>query len=243
MWSLFLFVLPLATGALTVLLLWLAEGTRFQIRGVVGPFFVSVSFVFGLLASLVTSDVWASINRATLLVDQEAGALRSVLRIAESDPFGEAIRFIRPRLEEFVAIELKNRDARLESAGAPAQRLENLSRDIYAYIANPKSFGGDPVMRGNLLTRFEAMRDARFQRLAITSDHISDAKLALVLMTGFLTQIAIAMVHAGSMRPKIASLVLFSLTCSVFLVSVDYFQTHQTGFDLVSWRALEAALR
>lgn len=243
LWSLFLFVLPLAMGAATVAILMRAEGTRFEIRGVVAPYFVSVSFVFCLLASLVTSDVWSSIGKMTQLVDQEGAALRAMMRSAQADPSGESLSRMRPLVQEFIRLELAYRGADLRSARENSREVEELSVGVYAHIADPRSFGGDNVLRANALSKFEAVREARFQRLALATDRVAAAKMALLLVTGFLTQIAIAMVHAGARRPMIAAMALFSVTFSLLLGALDFFQTHRGSFDLVSWHALELALR
>lgn len=243
MWVLFLFLLPLATGAATVFIVSRTEGTRLEIRGLVGPFFVSVSFIFGLLVSLVTSDVWQSISRANLLVSQEAAALRAVLHLADADRTGEATKRVRPLVDAFVRFELTHKNADLLSHGDDVRQLEEASRGLHQFVGDPSSFGGDSVLRSNMISKLEAVREMRFQRLAVTTDRVASAKLALLFVTGFLTQIAICMVHAGNLRPMIAAMSLFSLSFGVFVVALDFFQSHTANIGLVSWRALELAVQ
>jgi len=58
---------------------------------------------------------------------------------------------------------------------------------------------------------------ARSERLAIASDSTSELKWAVVLILGFITQIAIGAVHLTKPRAQIAALAIFSVAVIVSL--------------------------
>lgn len=54
---LYLGVLPLLMGLFTVRLFNRIDNSKFQVRGIVGPYFAALALLFGLFSSLTASDV------------------------------------------------------------------------------------------------------------------------------------------------------------------------------------------
>ena len=60
--------IPLVTGFISVLLVSSLLGTKFEVKGIVAPYFMSVAIMFALFASLMVEDTWMEISRANNLI-------------------------------------------------------------------------------------------------------------------------------------------------------------------------------
>ena len=81
---LYLGALPLLMGVVTVFLFIRIDNSRFQVRGIVGPYFAALALLFGLFSSLTASDVWQRIGKANTLICAEVNSLSSLLRLSET---------------------------------------------------------------------------------------------------------------------------------------------------------------
>ncbi|MEK9873926.1 MAG: hypothetical protein VW583_09240, partial [Betaproteobacteria bacterium] len=79
---------PVVTGIIAVLLVTGLAGTKFEVKGVVGPYFGALAIMFGLFASLMAGDTWREISRANALLAKEVNSLRAIDTLANSSEQG-----------------------------------------------------------------------------------------------------------------------------------------------------------
>ena len=74
---------PFCSGIFTIYLFTKLDQSKYQVRGVVGPYFAAIALLFGLFASLSAGDVWQRLNVENNLIVSEVNSLRTMLRIAD----------------------------------------------------------------------------------------------------------------------------------------------------------------
>jgi len=201
-------VLPLFAGVLTVAGFNYLDRTRFQVRGIVGPYFAALALMFGLFASLTAGDVWQRISRANTLVNAEVNSLRSVLRLADAmEIHRQDIR----RLVDQHINEVEESEFRHIASTVPASPDLQGLRALYHIGVNPANFNGNTPVQSEFLHALEQVRSAHMERLDVRQSHLATTKLVIIFMFGVLTQFAIALCHAGNVRATWASVMLFSI--------------------------------
>lgn len=135
--------LPLILGALTVVCFEYLDRSKFQIRGVVGPYFAALALLFGLFASLTASDVWQRIGKANSLVSAEVNALRSLLSLSEV--MGAESATIKVIVHDY-ARELQEMEFTNVKAIPSAKTVEALNR-LYQIAADPANFNRVPAIQ------------------------------------------------------------------------------------------------
>ena len=75
--------LPVLTGVFTVGLVLVLSGTKFEVKGVVGPYFGALAVMFGLFASLMAGDTWRQISLANGLLAKEVNLIRGINVLSE----------------------------------------------------------------------------------------------------------------------------------------------------------------
>ena len=229
------FLYPLLAGLLVSLGWQRLDQTRFAIRGVVGPYFAALALLFGLFASLTAGDVWQRVGRSNTLVATEVNSLRSLLRLAEAlGPTAAAV----PGAVRGYASEVEREEfERSPVEAANAKPLESL-RALYRIAVDPAVFAGHPQVEAQFLASLETVRSARLERLELRKAHLAPVKLRIIFLFGVLTQIAIALCHAGNPRALGAAVLLFSIAFSACVAILTTFDDPQAFARLVSDRVL-----
>jgi hypothetical protein len=204
-------LLPLLLGVAVCFFFFHLDKSRFTIRGVVGPYFSSVAILFALFASLLAAELWQRQNKEDVLLHLEMNGLKSMLHITASlDPETTVVRdAIRSYLRQTAyGAELAPRRDSVEQQ--PSAALKQL----YRLAADPTTFKGNAVANAAFLQSLDAVRSAREDRTDLHKAHVAPSKFFTLLLFGLLTQIAIALCHAGNPRALAASVMLFSVAFS-----------------------------
>lgn len=209
--------------------IWVAHRSRYAAliapwRGLSPPFVNVVGVLFALTLAFIANDTWLAHDRAIMAVQQEAGALRGLLVLAEGtapatrQAVGDAVQAY-ARL--VTAEEWPLMAQRRHSARADAQLdalLAVLARD--SQTAAP--------LQARLLDEALKVRGTRDTRLALSRAHVNPLKWVGMALLGYLSLIAIAMVYVDQKRAEIAAVVLFSLaagpTAAIVLIQANPFQ-------------------
>lgn len=229
------FLYPLLAGVLVSLGWQKLDQTRYAIRGVVGPYFAALALLFGLFASLTAGDVWQRVGRANTLVATEVNSLRSLLRLAEAVGPGAAV--VATTVQRY-ATEVEQQEFERSAAEAANAAPLDAMRALYRIAVDPTVFAGHPQAQAQFLASLEMVRSARLERLELRKAHLAPVKLKILFLFGVLTQIAIALCHAGNPRALGAAVMLFSLAFSACVAILTTFDDPRAFARLVSDQVL-----
>lgn len=231
---LYLGLLPLLMGALTVYLFNRLDNSRFQVRGVVGPYFAALALLFGLFSSLTASDVWQRIGKANTLVCAEVNSLRSLLRLSET--LGPNATKIKTTINDYVK-EIQQSEFIDKKDIPSAMPVESLNR-LYQIAADPANFNNVAPIQAEFLKSLEQVRSAHLERIELRKTHLSSTKLLIIFIFGLLTQFSIALCHAGNSRASWASVMLFSVAFSAAITVLTVFENPANFSSMISTSAL-----
>lgn len=231
---LYLGLLPLLMGALTVYLFNRLDNSRFQVRGVVGPYFAALALLFGLFSSLTASDVWQRIGKANTLVCAEVNSLRSLLRLSET--LGPNATKIKTTINDYVK-EIQQSEFIDKKDIPSAMPVESLNR-LYQIAADPANFNNVAPVQAEFLESLEQVRSAHLERIELRKTHLSSTKLLIIFIFGLLTQFSIALCHAGNSRASWASVMLFSVAFSAAITVLTVFENPANFSSMISTSAL-----
>jgi hypothetical protein len=204
-----LFAFYLATAALMV---WLSfrsplSGHVQSFKGVVGPFFGSVSIIFGLLVAFLSNDIWDRNKQAERVVLTESDTLVALYSLSiasgsDSKALRSSIRGYASAVaeDEWPRLQLQERSAKTDAA------LNALLREV----ALPGTSKDSSVQR-TMLDMVLKIRAAHEDRLEISNDRTAVTKWGAVLLLALITQLAIAVVHLEKPRSQAVALFIFTL--------------------------------
>ena len=184
-------------------------------NGVVGPFFVSVILIFGLLHSFVAREIWQRNGEAAQVVRAEGDALRVLSHLTpESEPAAARIQdLIRAYAQSVIADEWPQMQQGKGGVGSETAFASLLT----AIVDAPVSRSNTPAVQRARIDIVLKLHTLRGTRLAIAGDTTDDIKWATLLVLGLVAQIAIAAVHLETPRPQIAALAIFSTAAIIAL--------------------------
>ena len=198
-------------------------------KGIVGPFFTSVTLVFGLLTGFVASEVWHRNAEAKRIVRAEADTLLSLYYLApETSPDAVTIhRLIRAYAESVVQQEWKQMQAG-KDAPATVAALDALFREVLSGSApgatnpgaiTPGAINGavNPAVERARIDTALTLRTTRSSRLWLSEDRTDELKWAILLILAVIAQCAIAAVHLEKRGPQLAALTIFAATVVIAL--------------------------
>ncbi|MFO1152703.1 MAG: hypothetical protein U1E42_03400 [Rhodospirillales bacterium] len=215
-----------------IFLLWLTQRSRYAgfirtYRGIAATFLNVIGVLFALNLAFLANDTWLAHDRARQAVSQEAGALRSILALAERLPAAS-----RAKVDGAVttyARQAATADwpllALRQSSPAVAEDLNALlmllaSEEVAAQVNAP--------VQSLLLQQAVQVRSMRDLRIALSDTHVNPFKWLGMAFLGFLTMISIAMVHVDSSRAEFLAIALFAAaaapTAGIILVHGNPFQ-------------------
>lgn len=231
---LYLGALPLLMGALTVCLFIRIDNSRFQVRGVVGPYFAALALLFGLFSSLTASDVWQRIGKANTLICTEVNSLSSLLRLSET--LGSNSITIKAAISDYVN-EIQQSEFIKKNDIPSATPVESLNR-LYQIAANPVNFNHVSPIQTEFLRSLEQVRSAHLERIELRKTHLSNTKILIIFIFGLLTQFSIALCHAGNSRATWASVMLFSVAFSAAISVLTVFENPTNFSSMISTSAI-----
>jgi Protein of unknown function (DUF4239) len=197
-----------------------------RFRGVVPPFFGSVTLILAILIGFLANDIWDRDQRAVTSVRNEADGLVTLFTLVSTsgtpvaDPVANAIRTYATAVtkKEWPAM------ARGESAPEAEKALDDLLRIITHPVSAPES---NPVLDRALLDTVLGIRANRNTRLALSEDETAPLKWVAVLTLAVMSQISLAVVHLEKTRPQIAAMTIYTVSL-IFLLGL--LATHEVPF-------------
>ncbi len=209
MHSLFVY-LPMFLGVGVCTAFWLLDRSPVSVRGVSPSYISAVALLFSLYGGLMAKEAWDKLSRIEVIITTETNALRSMLRIAEAvDPFG---RFDIDRKVTRYVSEVREKEYNINVTEENLLKSKSLQY-LYNMVAREDVFP-DSVLKSHFLSSVETLHSARLERLSLQMHRISVTKVFILFLFGFLTQVAIALTHAGNSHAILASVMLFSIAFS-----------------------------
>jgi hypothetical protein len=178
------------------------------LKGIVGPFFTSVTVIFGLLVGFIAGDVWQRRAEALQIVRAEADALLSLYYLTpETDPDAATIRnLIRVYAESVIRQEWLRMHV---GQGAPETGAA-LSVLFQGILYRSTQGTISPAIERARIDTALRLRTIRANRLSLADDRTDELKWATLLLLAVVAQLAIAVVHLERQRPQIGALAIFS---------------------------------
>jgi len=229
--------LPIVTGVLAVYLITALAGSRFAVKGVVGPYFGALAIMFALFASLMGGDTWHEITRANSLVAKQVNALSAIDSLAES--FDEGQEQIRELTTRYAEQDIATDKRQVEKSKISLEELPALI-DLQNFVLNDKK--SSSLLKARLFKHIDDLRDFRLQRLEIKRNHSGPRKLAMLILLGALTQIAIAMCHAENKLAAVYTVGLFTIAFAVVIHFVTVFDSPGNFEQVVNLTVLQDAI-
>jgi len=229
---------PFATGIIAVLIVVGLTGTRFEIKGVVGPYFGALAIMFGLSASLMAGDTWREISRANALLAKEVNSLRAIDTLAKSaEQGGDEIRALASRYA------LEDLEAEQQMTAEQGSKLTELPALIELQNFVLKNDIGTQLLVSRIFLHIDELRDARLQRLEIKRNHSGPRKLAMLIILGALTQLAIAMCHSGNKLTASYTVGLFTFAFALVIHFATVFDDSRNFDQVVDLSVLKTVIQ
>lgn len=217
----------LATGSLIHLLVFSRwTGRLFGSLSLVAPFFTAIALLFGLLTGFLASDAWERNRLAGRAVVAERDVVLAIhaLSIATLSD----MTAIRSALRNYATLVVSEEWVRMEDGDVGPQTSAALT-ELLRELADPKSsHQSGLVAHSALLDLGIRLVAARGDRLSLAGQRSSHAKWWTVIGLAVLTQLAIALVHAGKATTGLVAVGLFSLAA---VLSLSLIATSERPFD------------
>ncbi len=205
-WKLALTLLPLVLGGIVSAGSLYLDTTRFAVTGVSPSYITVIALLFGLFASLMATEVWQKSARIVELSGMEVSALESAVGIAEGlNPSDRSVRAA-------ANAELRTIGDRANAAAADVS--ERPVQALYAIAGNSAFFAGNTAANATFYRSVDNVHAAHSERIGLQKSRIGPAKLFSLLLFGCLTQLVIAISHAGKGRSLAVAVMLFSIAFS-----------------------------
>jgi hypothetical protein len=224
------------TGGIYLLVTKLAVNERARAFKAVSPGMLPpLGILFALLVGFIAVEVWSNYDKAKAAVATEASALRAVVLLAGTFPDEQRARIyalINRHIEESVNKEwpeMAQRRATLSTL--PTALIEELHDTLALKPADDSQRDAQLEMVKALHTAL----DARRQRIVISESALGPVKWLGILLQGFCTLIAIAMVHSDNRIACAITLTLFAtgIALSVLLIAAYSRPFTSVGPDLL----------
>lgn len=230
--------LALLPGAFAIAIFWVSQVSPVArhllcYQGLAGPFFVPFAVLFGLFAAFLANDIWIRAqdrsNELEQSFERETSAVRSLQRIAVGlEDNGTALQ---AALVEYAGKAGFNGGAGSDQQNADA--VDASLQKVVNEILSPQLSGlSYAAAKQQMLALSDTIERSRAERAASTLYESDIFKWMGMIVLGFLTQAAIAMVHIENRKAQAAGLILFSLSFSIVLLIVAI--SEQSVFDTMS---------
>ncbi len=211
-------LLPLVMGAAVCVFFTKIDDSRFAVRGVSNSYYSALAVLFGLYASLMANEVWQRNTNINDLLDKEVSALQALVTIGKSIAPEDAR--ITQSARSFANGLVANDRTQTSSASLPPD-LERAMQALYEIGGDGRIFSGHAPQNASYLAALETLRFSHLQRTKLRNESRDSAKIVGLLIFGLLTQIAIALSHAGNRRAILTTVMLFSVSFSVAVALME----------------------
>jgi len=194
-------------------------------RGVVAPYFAAIVTIFSILTGFLANDVWDRNRRAAATVRAEGASLISLHALAAA--LGTPHVAIDGAIRAYAIAVIDMEWPRMEN-GEASPEAEAAQDELLETVAQSDTAPGNAALDSFLLNTALRVRDARGDRLALSSDFSENFKWTSVLLMALMAQISLAAVQLDEARAQIAAMVIF--TASIILV-IGLIAAHEGPFQ------------
>ena len=188
-------------------------------KGVVGPYFNAIAIVFGLYAALMASDAWQKDSQARRVVSNEVNAAWMISQTARAL---DVSAYVLPKLKAYVELSGNEREGS-RTINADRDKTEKAFAELLNALAHAPNLGS--ATRALLISESHTMMRAHDDRAYLADRETMPYKRLAIIIFGFLTQIAIMLVHVGYRRATRVSVALFTVTFSACLMFAAIFDS------------------
>jgi hypothetical protein len=169
-----------------------------------------LGIVFELFVGFIAAQVWSDSASASVAVDREASALRTVALLAGAFP-GEPKHQLNALIRSYIA------EAKAQEWPLMAHRAITLTKAPHALsealqftLSLEPASAGQQIAQREIISALENAMDARRQRLIISQSQITGIKWVCLYLQAICALIAIALVHSDNRLASILSLFIFA---------------------------------
>ena len=188
-----------------------------------------LGILFALLVGFIAVEVWNNFDKAKVAVATEAGALRAIVLLAGTFPEEQKTR-IYALVDRHIEVAVN------EGWPAMAQRRLTLSTFATSLIEalhdtlNLKpADDSQRIAQSEIIKWIDTAADARRQRIVVSQSAVGTVKWAGILLMGFCTLVAIAMVHSDNRLACAIALILFATGIALSLLLIAAYSRPFTG--------------
>jgi uncharacterized protein DUF4239 len=220
----------LGTGAIYVVVMVFSVGKRARSFKAVSPGLLPpLGILFALFMAFTASQVWSDNEKANLVVDREASALRSVVILAAAFP-GESETRLRSLIRSYVGDAVAQEWPMMAHGAATLQVIPySLAEALHHTIALTPSSQGQQTAQREITTALENALDARRQRIIISQSQVNLVKWLCLGLQAFCMLLAIAMVHSDDRLASAITMGLFGIGVAAFLLLILAYDRPFTG--------------
>jgi hypothetical protein len=181
----------------------------------------AIAIIYALFLSLVFSELWNRIGRVNNLLVEQATSLRAIIRMTE--PLGEDSIYFKVAVKNYInkVNQQEVGDYFLNNEQDKYNTYTfslNTFNELYTLASQSDKFHNNTVMQSAFYSILENLRHAWFERKELKKSHVLPEKIMLLIIFGFLTQIAIAYSFLGNKNALKATVLFFSITLSIALI-------------------------
>lgn len=208
--------------ATLVSLWWLFQRSRLtpfwrSCQGVVAPFFASVATLFGISVGFMGADIWQRTERAQQAVLQEASTINLLTHFASAlGPDEQSVTV--PVCAYAKAVVQQEWTAMVEEGQASPATEATLDHLMLLLVSPELTAQVDAPLRREMLNAANQIRQYRVTRIQLSGSHSNTGKWLLLLFLGFMTQVAISVVHLDKPRAQALALSIFTTAMAVTLL-------------------------
>ena len=188
-----------------------------------------LGILFALLVGFIAVEVWGNFDKAKAAVATEASALRDMVLFAGTFPEEQKTR-IYALVDRHIEVAVN------EGWPAMARHRMTLStlatsliEALHVTLELKPADDSQRIAQTEMVKAIHTAADARRQRIAISQSAVGTVKWAGILLMGFCTLVAIAMVHSDNRLACAIALTLFATGVAMSLLLIAAYSRPFTG--------------
>lgn len=184
----------------------------------------AVGLLFGLFAAFLANDIWSRNQIAELAVTQEADAVRTLARYTE----GMSARsndLMKAALVDYVQTVIEKDWPKMTQGSRSRELLAKVRAMSGLIVSGEVGKEAGPSIQGRLIDAYTQIRDNRQTRVQMAENRKLTIKWYALMVFGFLTQFAIAIVHITRPKAQILAQLVFGLAfaaCLAILITNEF---------------------
>jgi len=180
-----------------------------------------LGILFALLVGFIAVEVWSNFDKAKAAIAAEASALRAVVLLAGTFP-QEQRTHIYTLINRHIEVVVNQEWPEMAHQRATLSPFPTaLIGALHDALAMKPGDDSQRFAQPEMVRALHTALDARRQRIVISEAAVGAVKWVAILLQGFCTLVAIAMVHCDNRRACAMTLMLFAtgIALSVLLIA------------------------